>query len=213
MGYNAATLHGGKGQEQRELALRYLTLIWPILLAIILVGCSGLKEGGKDILVATDVAGRGAIQWTESNIILPKYYLPVASCWIRHQLSGIDVKDVSLVINYDMAKSIEMYTHRWNISAEKGNGQGHIGYYRWCPPGSVELVGLASLERQSPSSPQSMLSSSMTSRSLVLKLKFKIAHNLTKSSLSRRCCNLPQCQHVPTSCHLTQRLVFVHVSG
>ena len=25
---------------------------------------------------------------------------------------GIDVKDVSLVINYDMAKSIEMYTHR-----------------------------------------------------------------------------------------------------
>ena len=27
MGYNAATLHGGKGQEQRELALRYLTLI------------------------------------------------------------------------------------------------------------------------------------------------------------------------------------------
>ena len=65
MGYNAATLHGGKGQEQREHAL------------------SGLKEGAKDILVATDVAGR-----------------------------GIDIKDVSLVINYDMAKNIEMYTHR-----------------------------------------------------------------------------------------------------
>ena len=65
MGYNAATLHGGKGQEQRELAL------------------NGLKEGAKDILIATDVAGR-----------------------------GIDIKDVSLVINYDMAKSIEMYTHR-----------------------------------------------------------------------------------------------------
>ena len=43
----------------------------------------GLKAGDKDILVATDVAGR-----------------------------GIDVKDVSLVINYDMAKNIEMYTHR-----------------------------------------------------------------------------------------------------
>ena len=28
------------------------------------------------------------------------------------QLPGIDVKDVSLVINYDMAKTIEMYTHR-----------------------------------------------------------------------------------------------------
>merc|ERR1711981_1546532 len=40
MGYNAVTLHGGKGQEQRELAL------------------SGLKAGSKDILVATDVAGR-----------------------------------------------------------------------------------------------------------------------------------------------------------
>ena len=45
---------------------------------------NGLKEGAKDILVATDVAGR-----------------------------GIDIKDVSMVINYDMAKSIEMYTHRY----------------------------------------------------------------------------------------------------
>ena len=27
MGYNAATLHGGKGQEQRELALRYFSMI------------------------------------------------------------------------------------------------------------------------------------------------------------------------------------------
>lgn len=58
--YNACTLHGGKGQEQREFAL------------------ASLKNGSKDILVATDVAGR-----------------------------GIDIKDVSVVINYDMAKSIE----------------------------------------------------------------------------------------------------------
>lgn len=58
--YNAITLHGGKGQEQREFALAML------------------KSGGKDILVATDVAGR-----------------------------GIDIKDVSIVLNYDMAKSIE----------------------------------------------------------------------------------------------------------
>merc|ERR1719154_557054 len=72
-GYNAATLHGGKGQEQREEAL------------------SGLKEGGKDILVATDVAGR-----------------------------GIDVKDVSMVINHDMAKTIEMYTHRIGRTGRAG---------------------------------------------------------------------------------------------
>lgn len=58
--YNATTLHGGKGQEQREFAL------------------NSLKGGSKDILVATDVAGR-----------------------------GIDIKDVSLVINFDMAKNIE----------------------------------------------------------------------------------------------------------
>jgi ATP-dependent RNA helicase DDX23/PRP28 len=58
--YSSTTLHGGKGQEQREFAL------------------ASLKEGSKDILVATDVAGR-----------------------------GIDIKDVSLVINYDMAKTIE----------------------------------------------------------------------------------------------------------
>lgn len=58
--YNSCTLHGGKGQEQREYAL------------------ASLKNGSKDILVATDVAGR-----------------------------GIDIKDVSMVINYDMAKTIE----------------------------------------------------------------------------------------------------------
>merc|ERR1719411_913334 len=73
MGYNAATLHGGKGQEQREHAL------------------SGLKAGSKDILVATDVAGR-----------------------------GIDIKDVSMVINYDMAKSIESYTHRIGRTGRAG---------------------------------------------------------------------------------------------
>lgn len=60
LGHNACTLHGGKGQEQREYAL------------------ASLKSGAKDILVATDVAGR-----------------------------GIDIKDVSMVINYDMAKTIE----------------------------------------------------------------------------------------------------------
>lgn len=63
--YNSCTLHGGKGQEQREYAL------------------ASLKGGSKDILVATDVAGR-----------------------------GIDIQNVSMVINYDMAKTIEgMHLH------------------------------------------------------------------------------------------------------
>uniref|UniRef100_A0A1B6CIF5 Probable ATP-dependent RNA helicase DDX23 n=2 Tax=Clastoptera arizonana TaxID=38151 RepID=A0A1B6CIF5_9HEMI len=73
LGYNACTLHGGKGQEQREYAL------------------ASLKTGSKDILVATDVAGR-----------------------------GIDIKDVSMVINYDMAKTIEDYTHRIGRTGRAG---------------------------------------------------------------------------------------------
>uniref|UniRef100_A0A915D436 RNA helicase n=1 Tax=Ditylenchus dipsaci TaxID=166011 RepID=A0A915D436_9BILA len=52
-----------------------------------------LKKGEKIFLVATDVAGR-----------------------------GIDIKDVSLVLNYDMAKSIEDYTHRIGRTAREGKG-------------------------------------------------------------------------------------------
>ncbi|XP_071966184.1 probable ATP-dependent RNA helicase DDX23 [Antedon mediterranea] len=73
MAYNAVTLHGGKSQEQREYAL------------------ASLKNGSKDILVATDVAGR-----------------------------GIDIQDVSMVINFDMAKSIENYTHRIGRTGRAG---------------------------------------------------------------------------------------------
>ena len=64
MGYNACMPHGGKGQEQREFAL------------------SNFKAGVKDILVATDVVGR-----------------------------GMYIQDVSMVVNYDMAKNIEDYIH------------------------------------------------------------------------------------------------------
>ncbi|XP_054713320.1 probable ATP-dependent RNA helicase DDX23 [Uloborus diversus] len=73
MGFNSCTLHGGKGQEQREYAL------------------ASLKGGSKDILVATDVAGR-----------------------------GIDIQNVSMVINYDMAKTIEDYTHRIGRTGRAG---------------------------------------------------------------------------------------------
>jgi ATP-dependent RNA helicase DDX23/PRP28 len=72
-GYRATTLHGGKGQELRELAL------------------NSFKDGSKDILVATDVAGR-----------------------------GIDIKDISMVINYDMAKTIDAYTHRIGRTGRAG---------------------------------------------------------------------------------------------
>ncbi|WKY02225.1 hypothetical protein Q1695_015890 [Nippostrongylus brasiliensis] len=73
LNFNPVVLHGGKGQETREYALQ------------------ALKDKTKDILVATDVAGR-----------------------------GIDIKDVSLVLNYDMAKSIEDYTHRIGRTGRAG---------------------------------------------------------------------------------------------
>eukprot|EP01134_Creolimax_fragrantissima_P001323 CFRG1323T1 len=73
LGFRSVTLHGGKSQDQRQLALQ------------------DLKEGNADILVATDVAGR-----------------------------GLDVKDVGAVINYDMAKNIEDYTHRIGRTGRAG---------------------------------------------------------------------------------------------
>lgn len=73
IGYRAATLHGGKSQDQREAAL------------------FAVRSGKKEILVATDVAGR-----------------------------GIDIKNVSLVLNYDMAKNIEDYTHRIGRTGRAG---------------------------------------------------------------------------------------------
>ena len=63
--WSTSTLHSGKTQEQREAAL------------------AQLRNGEADVLVATDLAGR-----------------------------GIDVPDVSLVINFQMANTIEAYVHR-----------------------------------------------------------------------------------------------------
>jgi len=72
-GWNAATLHSGKNQEQREAAL------------------AALRKGDVDILVATDLAGR-----------------------------GIDVQDVSLVLNFQMAGTIEAYVHRIGRTGRAG---------------------------------------------------------------------------------------------
>ena len=67
--WSAATLHSGKNQEQREASLQ------------------SLRSGSADVLVATDLAGR-----------------------------GIDVQDVSLVINFQMAGTIEAYVHRIGLA-------------------------------------------------------------------------------------------------
>ncbi|KAF7304784.1 Pre-mRNA-splicing ATP-dependent RNA helicase PRP28 [Mycena kentingensis (nom. inval.)] len=71
--WSAATLHSGKNQEQREASLQ------------------SLRNGDCDVLVATDLAGR-----------------------------GIDVPDVSLVINFQMASSIEAYVHRIGRTGRAG---------------------------------------------------------------------------------------------
>lgn len=73
MGFSAVTLHGSKTQDQREAALR------------------SVRRGETEVLVATDLAGR-----------------------------GIDVPDVSLVINFNMSKSIEAYTHRIGRTGRAG---------------------------------------------------------------------------------------------
>lgn len=73
LGFSVVTLHGSKDQKQREAAL------------------ASLRSGETDILVATDLAGR-----------------------------GIDVPDVSLVINFNMAHSIESYTHRVGRTGRAG---------------------------------------------------------------------------------------------
>jgi ATP-dependent RNA helicase DDX23/PRP28 len=72
-GYHPTTLHGGKKQEEREESL------------------AGFKKGDYDILVATDVAGR-----------------------------GIDIPDVAHVINFDMPDKIDKYCHRIGRTGRAG---------------------------------------------------------------------------------------------
>eukprot|EP01119_Soliformovum_irregulare_P010494 TRINITY_DN2588_c0_g1_i1.p1 TRINITY_DN2588_c0_g1~~TRINITY_DN2588_c0_g1_i1.p1 ORF type:complete len:450 (-),score=157.96 TRINITY_DN2588_c0_g1_i1:42-1391(-) len=74
VGWKAVALHSGRSQQQREAALE------------------GFKERRYEVLIATDVAGR-----------------------------GIDVSGVTHVINYDMPKSIEDYTHRIGRTGRAGN--------------------------------------------------------------------------------------------
>lgn len=73
MGFRVAIMHGSKSQRQREEAI------------------NDLKSGRANILVATDVAGR-----------------------------GIDIPNISLVVNYQMSKGIEEYTHRIGRTGRAG---------------------------------------------------------------------------------------------
>lgn len=73
MGWSTVTLYGSKTQEQREAAL------------------ASVRSGQTQVLVATDLAGR-----------------------------GIDVPDVSLVVNFNMCKTIESYTHRIGRTGRAG---------------------------------------------------------------------------------------------
>ena len=73
MGFTCVTLHGSKTQEQREAAL------------------ASIRNGYTDVLVATDLAGR-----------------------------GIDIPDVSLVLNFNMATNIQNYTHRIGRTGRAG---------------------------------------------------------------------------------------------
>ncbi|PSC74094.1 DEAD-box ATP-dependent RNA helicase 21 [Micractinium conductrix] len=73
MDYRVTMLHGGKSQDQREESIK------------------GFREDVYNVLVATDVAGR-----------------------------GIDVPNVALVVNYDMANAIEPYTHRIGRTGRAG---------------------------------------------------------------------------------------------
>jgi len=101
MGFSTATLHGSKTQGQREEALQ------------------SIRRGDAEILVATDLAGR-----------------------------GIDVADVAMVINFDMASSIESYTHRIGRTGRAGKSGVAITF--WGPDDAEVLHDLKTMISRSP---------------------------------------------------------------
>jgi ATP-dependent RNA helicase DDX41 len=72
-GVEAVSIHGGKSQEERDWAIRMF------------------KDGKKDVMVATDVAGK-----------------------------GMDFADIQHVINFDMPAEIENYVHRIGRTGRSG---------------------------------------------------------------------------------------------
>jgi ATP-dependent RNA helicase DDX23/PRP28 len=73
LGYRVCMIHGRKSQDEREASI------------------AGFRSGKFDILVATDVAGR-----------------------------GLDIADVTLVVNFDMPSTVEAYTHRIGRTGRAG---------------------------------------------------------------------------------------------
>lgn len=71
--YSPTVLHGGKSQDEREKSL------------------NGFRNGDFDVLVATDVAGR-----------------------------GLDIPDVTHIVNYDIPNKIENYCHRIGRTGRAG---------------------------------------------------------------------------------------------
>jgi len=75
-GFRVAVMHGNKSQNQRQKALDMF------------------RQGGVDVLIATDVAAR-----------------------------GLDINDISHVVNYDLPESYEVYIHRIGRTG-RGNKNG-----------------------------------------------------------------------------------------
>ncbi|KAI0462181.1 hypothetical protein LJB42_004269 [Komagataella kurtzmanii] len=78
---SSTVIHGSKNQDQRELAIQ------------------NLRSGKIDVLIATDLAGR-----------------------------GIDIPNVSLVVNFQMANGLDSYTHRIGRTGRAGNRGYSITY-------------------------------------------------------------------------------------
>lgn len=92
-GFAVQSLHGGKTQPQREAAL------------------AAVRAGEAEVLVATDLAGR-----------------------------GIDLQDVSLVVNYNLPSSIEAYQHRIGRTGRAGKSGVAVSF--WGPEDKDVLYDL-----------------------------------------------------------------------
>jgi hypothetical protein len=166
MGFSSVTLHGSKTQEQREAAL------------------ASVRSGSTDVLVATDLAGR-----------------------------GIDVPDVSLVVNFNMATSIESYTHRIGRTGRAGKSgvaitflgseDSDVMYVLYCPLLSFSLGLIRKLilntgtisnkcssNLQSPVCPRNCGSMRQHSpnRRVVRARRSKIALGLEERAGGHKCC-------------------------